>query len=58
MVQHNRTDDDRHKYLNPDNQLKEFDRLSEAIEDAEWLSTDWYNKVAEFNNLFSKYMVG
>lgn len=57
-MQHNRRDEDGHKFVVPEELLEEFDRLMELREDAEWLSDEWYDLTGEFNDKFHQYNVG
>ena len=53
-----RKDEDGHNYLVPEEEIKEFDALTEETELEDYDTPEWNELVHEFNNKFWKYRCG
>lgn len=51
-------DESSHWYLIPNDELREFDNLSGYIFDLDEDSDEYYDKIEEFEKMFSKYRTG
>lgn len=53
-----RKDCDGHRYSIPENKLSHFTQLVEAIENAEFMSDEWYDANDDLCEEFGSYMKG
>jgi hypothetical protein len=51
-------DMDGHKFNIPEAQIDDFNTRMGEIEDLEEYSDEWYDKIDEFNDLYSQYNMG
>lgn len=54
----NRSDNDGHKFMIPQDLLEDFDSLLDRYSQAKRFTEEYYDLEAEFCNKFEQYMVG
>ena len=54
----NRSDNDGHKFMIPQDLLEDFDSLFDQYNKAKRFTDEYYDLEAEFCNKFGQYMVG
>jgi hypothetical protein len=57
-LSYNRQDYDGHKFNVPEHELEHFDMRLQSVGETTFLSAEYYEAVAMFNDEFEQYMVG